>query len=93
LKPPSRPIFQTLPPELLHVIFSELTLKDILAVRTICSIFASVGLDYLEDEIPLMFHRDEFRALTEIAEHPKLSNKMRSLFYVTDRCQVESYED
>lgn len=93
LKPPSRPIFQTLPPELLHVIFSELDLKDILAIRTTCSVFASVGLDYLEDEIPLMFHRGKFRALTEIAEHPKLSKKMRSLFYVVDRCQLAPYPE
>lgn len=73
LTPPSKPIFQTLPPELLHVIFSQLPIEDILALRTSCSIFASVGLDYFEDEIPLVFHRDKFRALTEIAEHPKLS--------------------
>ena len=87
-----KPIFQTLPPELLHVIFSQLPIEDILALRTSCSIFASVGLDYFEDEIPLVFHRDKFRALTEIAEHPKLSKQMRSLFYVVDRCKVKSFE-
>ena len=92
LTPPSKPIFQTLPPELLHVIFSKLSIEDILALRTSCSIFASVGLDYFEDEIPLVFHRDKFRALTEIAEHPKLSKQMRSLFYVVDRCKIQSFE-
>jgi hypothetical protein len=92
LTPSSKPIFQTLPPELLHVIFSQLPIEDILALRTSCSIFASVGLDYFEDEIPLVFHRDKFRALTEIAEHPKLSKQMRSLFYVVDRCKLKSFE-
>lgn len=92
LTPPSKPIFQTLPPELLHLIFSKLSIEDVLALRTSCSIFASVGLDYFEDEIPLVFHRDKFRALTEIAGHPKLSKQMRSLFYVVDRCQIQSFE-
>ena len=92
LTPPSKPIFQTLPPELLHVIFSQLPIEKILALRTSCSIFASVGVDYLEDEIPLVFHRDKFTALTEIAEHPKLSKQMRSLFYVVDRCKLKSFE-
>jgi hypothetical protein len=91
LTPPSKPIFQTLPPELLHVISSELRIEDVLALRTTCSIFASVGLDYFEDEIPLVFHRTKFKALTEIAEHPKLSKQMRSLFYVVDRCKFQSF--
>lgn len=92
LKPPFKPIFQTLPPELLHVIFSKLSIEDILALRTSCSVLASVGLDHLEDEIPSVFHRDKFKALTEIAEHPKLSKQMRSLFYVVNRCKVQSFE-
>lgn len=93
LKPPSRPIFQTLPPELLHVIFSELCFEDILAIRKTCSIFASIGLDYLGDEIPLVYHRDKFKALTEIAEHPKLSKQMRSLFFVSDRRTLQTFKE
>ena len=92
LKAPSRPIFQTLPPELLHSIFSSLSIEDILAIRTTCSVFASVGLDYLGDEVPLVFHRAKFKALTEIAEHPKLSKQIRSLYYVFDRCKHEDYK-
>jgi hypothetical protein len=75
------------------VIFSELRVEDVLALRTTCSVFASVGLDYLGDELPLVFHRAKFKALTEIAEHPKLSKKIRSLFYVFDRCKFQSYEN
>lgn len=93
LKAPSRPIFQTLPPELLHVTFSQLFIEDILALRTTCSIFASVGLDYFANEVPLVFHRAKFKALTEIAENPKLSKQMRSLYYVFDRCKLQSYEE
>ena len=63
------------------MIFSELDIEEILAIRTTCSIFASVGLDYLGNEVPLVFHREKFRILTEIAKHSKLSKQMRSLFY------------
>lgn len=93
LKPPSRPVFQTLPPELLHVIFSQLDIEDILAIRTTCAIFASVGLDYVGDEIPLVFHRDKFKALTDIAEHPKLSKQMCSLFHMVDRVKLQNFEE
>jgi len=92
LKPPSRPIFQTLPPELLHVIFSELYIEDILEIRKTCSVFAAVGLDHLGDKVPLMFHRDKFKALKDIAEHRKLSKQVRSLFYIGDRCKLQDYE-
>lgn len=85
-------MFQTLPPELINAIFNQVYIEDILALRTTCSIFAAVGLDHFGDEVPLVFHRDKFKALTEIAEHPKLSKQMRSLFYVGDRCKLQSYE-
>lgn len=92
LEPPTRPIFQTLPPELLHVIFAQVDIEDIIALRTTCSVFAAVGIDYLGDEVPLVYHRDKFKALTEIAAHPKLAKQMRSLFYVVDRCGLVKYE-
>jgi hypothetical protein len=91
--PPKRSSFQALPSELLHLIFSHLPVEDIFALRKTCSVLATVGLDYLGDEVTLAFTRDKFKALTEIAEHPKLSKQMRSLFYACDRCPLESYED
>lgn len=92
LEPPTRPMFQTLPTELLHVIFSQLPTRNVLALRKTCSLFASVGIDYLGDEVPLVFHRDKFTALKEIAAHPKLAKQMRSLFYVIDRCRSKDYD-
>lgn len=93
---PPKHLFETLPPELLHLIFSHIEHIDrteyILALRLTCSLFASVGLDHFPTEIPLIFHRDKFKALTEIAAHPKLSKQMRSLFYVGDRCRLVEYE-
>jgi hypothetical protein len=35
--------------------------------------------NYLGDEVPLFCHRDKLNALTDIANHPKLSKRMRSL--------------
>lgn len=93
MDPPTRPMFHTLPTELLHVIFSHVEgTEDFIALRLTCSLFASGGLDHFEPEVPLIFHRDKFKALTEIAAHPKLSKHMSSLFYVSDRCRLMKYE-
>lgn len=79
MRPPGRPILTSLPPELLHNIFAWLDLKDALAARLTSSLLATVGLDYFGDEIPLVFQRDKLRAVTEIAKHPELAKRMRSL--------------
>jgi hypothetical protein len=90
--PPSRPILQTMPPEMLHSIFSELHIQDILRIRQTCSHLAAVALDYQGDNVNLTFHRDNFKDLTRIAAHPKFSKQIRSLFYVGDRCRLRPYE-
>lgn len=71
MKPPSKPILQTLPPELLHKIFSNLESRvQLVAMLETCSSLASIGIDHFNDEVSLVFHRDRFRAITEIAAHP-----------------------
>jgi len=93
MKPPPMPILQTLPPELLHKIFSNLeTRAQLVAMRQTCSLLASIGLDHFNDEVSLVFHRERFRAITEIAAHPKLSKYMRSLFYMADRSRLIEFE-
>ena len=64
--PPHSPLIE-LPAELLHNVFASLDLRDVLAARKSCSTLASIGLDYLGDEVPLVYHRDKFKALTAIA--------------------------
>lgn len=54
---------------------------------------ASVGISHSGDEILLVYHRDRFRSLCEIAEHPRLTKQMRSLFYRFDRCRWVPYEE
>lgn len=41
----------------------------------------------------LVFHRDKFNALTEIAGHPVLAKRMRSLFYICDRLVPAEYDE
>lgn len=93
MKAAPMPILQTLPPELLHKIFSYLDSRvQLVAMRETCSLLASVGLGHLNDEVSLVYHRDRFRAIAEIAAHPKLSKHMRSLFYMADRNKLMDLE-
>jgi hypothetical protein len=82
-----------LPAELLHEIFSRLSLEDVLAARKTCSTLAAIGVDHFGDEMPLVYHRDKFSALKNIAQHESLSKRMRSLFYIVDRFECLCYEE
>jgi len=88
----ARSRLQALPTEILHLVFDHLPLQDLLTTRKVCSFFAHVGIDHFGDEIPLVYHRNKFRALCEIAGHPEISKRMRSLFYRFDRCGWAPYE-
>jgi hypothetical protein len=81
-----------LPTELLHNVFARLDVVGVLAMRRTCKIMAQIGLYHFGNEIPLIPHRDKFRALTEIAKHPLLSTRMTSLFYVIDRLAPTDYD-
>jgi hypothetical protein len=81
-----------LPTELLHNVFERLDIMGVLAMRRTCKIMARIGLHHFGSEVPLIMHKDKFRALTEIAKHPLLSSRMKSLFYVIDRLALTDYE-
>ncbi|KAM0710479.1 hypothetical protein Q7P35_002842 [Cladosporium inversicolor] len=81
-----------LPAELLHNVFAHLDLQGVLAARKTCTTLASVGIDHFGDEVALVYHREKFKALTQIAEHPILAKRMRSLFYLVDRFKARTYE-
>lgn len=84
-EPSSHSALEKLAPELLHCIFEYLPLDDVLSLRRTCIRLSSAGLDYFGTEVPLVAHHDKFQALTEIAKHPVLSKRMKSLFYICDR--------
>jgi hypothetical protein len=81
-----------LPTELLHNVFERLDLEDVLMMRHTCTIMARIGLHHFGSEVPLVTRRDKFRALTEIARHPFLASRMKSLFYVIDRLTPPDYD-
>ena len=85
---PQHSPLETLAPELLHCILVYLPLKDVLTLRRTCIILSSAGLDYFGTEVPLVSHYDKFRALKEIAKHPVLSKRMKSLFFMCDRLRA-----
>ena len=87
-----RSLLQTLPAELLHHIFGYLPLQDVLAARKTSRLMASVGLDHYDDEVALVYHRDKFGRLCEIAEHPRIAKQIRSLFFKFDRCIWMPYD-
>lgn len=75
-----------LPPELLHRIFSFLEDgPDISAARATCSLLAVVGADYLLEMIPLVWKSQRMQRLFDIAHHPVLSQRVRSLYFQADR--------
>jgi hypothetical protein len=61
--------------------------------RLTCRIFSIHDLDHLGDKIPLVFHRDKFTALAEIATHTGLSKRMRSLYYVGDPLKRQDWSE
>jgi len=90
--PPHSPLLE-LPTELLHNIFTHLDIQGVLAARRSCSTLAFVGLDHFGDEVALVYHREKFKALTEIAQHPTFAKRIRSLFYIVDRFKEFTYEE
>ena len=78
-----------LPSEILHNIMSHMSSRDVKALRRTYTALASIGLEHLGTEIPLISHRASFRAISDIAKHPALSRRVTSLFYMCDRLNFD----
>jgi len=75
-----------LPTELLYIVFEHIEKpSDVAALRATRSVLADVGLCYLLDEVALVYHSDKFRALKDIAAHPILAKRVKSLNFQADR--------
>ncbi|KAK5119599.1 hypothetical protein LTR85_007428 [Meristemomyces frigidus] len=93
-KSPAQCLLTTLPSELLHCVFESLDVHDVVAARATCSVLAAIGIEYMLEEVPLVYKRDRFERLLDIAKHPYLSGKVRSLFFQCDRFTTgESFEE
>ena len=73
-----------LPVELLHVICSYLTPTQVASIRTVSSLIAAIGLEYIATTVILTLKEDSFDRLLEIAHHPVISKYVHSLHYEHD---------
>lgn len=90
--PPAPYLLVSLPPELLHRIPSQTRTEDLLEARKTCSLLATIGRDYICDEVPLVYLRDSFTTFTRIAEHPRYSKRVRSLSYMVDQGKYVEFD-
>ena len=72
---------QSLPPEIIHIIFSHLRPEYVTKVRLVCQRFAHIGLSHLRRSYNLRFHPRSFKRLLEISQHPIVSQHVESLHY------------
>jgi len=79
LEPPQHCMIETLPAELLHHIFTFLKNKEIIAARATCSLLCAIGAEHVLDEIGLVFQRDKFEGLVELAKRTLFSERVKSL--------------
>ncbi|KAI1291274.1 hypothetical protein F5Y03DRAFT_377090 [Xylaria venustula] len=79
------------PPELVYLVCSFLSVKDILNFRLVNKFFADVGAAYMLPEVTFYLHDKDLDRLEAISLHPILSKHVVSLTYfgeVIDRDQV-----
>lgn len=84
---PGRIPLDSLPVELLHQVCQFLNLKELKTFRLSCRLFATIGSDYLLDELHVYYKRDDFERLVEIARHPA-SAKATSIIFFGDRLET-----
>ncbi|KAL8668524.1 MAG: hypothetical protein Q9168_006854 [Polycauliona sp. 1 TL-2023] len=70
-----------LAPELQHMVFAAVNVKDVPNLRLTCKSLGAVGLEYLVPEVELLFTQKSFDRLRKISEHPILSRHVKSLVY------------
>lgn len=78
--PPTPSALESLPVELLHRILFYLQTQDILSNRLTSSTLAAVGIEYLQ-AFSICFKREHLHRLIDIANHPIISKRARSLYY------------
>jgi len=76
---------QTLPSELLHLIYCHLDLASVVRARQTCNIFARIGLDHLGHGAVHVYHREPFSKLLTLANHPTLSKHVTKLLFQGNR--------
>lgn len=73
--------FETLPADLIHRVLLYLDPADIPPARLVCSYLAAIGIEYGYQDFSICFKRKRFQRLVNIASHPQISKRARSLHY------------
>ncbi|KAI1181317.1 hypothetical protein F4777DRAFT_12509 [Nemania sp. FL0916] len=73
-----------IPPELVYVVCSLLSIDDVLNFRLVNKLFADVGAAYMLPEVTFFMHREELDRLEAISLHPIFSKHVCSLVYFAE---------
>ncbi|KKY20761.1 hypothetical protein UCRPC4_g04128 [Phaeomoniella chlamydospora] len=71
----------TLPAEILHVVFSKLTTEDIQSMRLVNKRCSDIGAYYLLSEVSFFMSRESLERLQWLSQHPTLSQQVRTIRY------------
>ncbi|RYP79094.1 hypothetical protein DL771_000072 [Monosporascus sp. 5C6A] len=70
-----------IPPEILHIVCSLLSIDDIINFRLVSKTFADIGAAYMLPEVTFYMHEEELKRLRDISLHPIFSRHVFSLTY------------
>ncbi|KAL8995562.1 MAG: hypothetical protein Q9169_004735 [Polycauliona sp. 2 TL-2023] len=70
-----------LAPELQHMVFAAVDVRDVPSLRLTCESLGAVGLEYLVPDMEILCTQKSSDRLREISEHPILSRHVESLEY------------
>ncbi|KAK7953298.1 hypothetical protein PG996_014189 [Apiospora saccharicola] len=81
-------IMDSLPPEILHLIASLLSIDDACNLRLVNKAWAAIAGAYIVPEVTFQYHEKDLARLRSIAAHPVLSRHVKSLGYIAKRYET-----
>ena len=73
-----------LPPELIHLIFTCLDVKDVRRSRLSCRTLKAIAASHAFPELSFYLHPSDFEMLRHFADHPEYARNVRSVVYGCD---------
>lgn len=74
-------IFDDLPAEVVHQIFSHLNFSDATASRLLARRYADIGAEYLETRIRFFTEKGSLQRLRNFAKHPGMCKRVKTIVY------------
>ncbi|KAK8136967.1 hypothetical protein PG984_004907 [Apiospora sp. TS-2023a] len=78
----------SLPPEILHLIASLLSIDDACNLRLVNQAWAVIAGAYILPEVTFQYHEKDLARLRSIAAHPVLARHVKSLGYIVKRYET-----